>query len=183
MDTKKPLIPIKSVEEIHDYSQLAGEQIMFETIYHDGTIIKQTPEDHYNMLAERGKHEDAAKVDKVFKRLRSKEPKLKPRSFHTNLQTNLNIDRIQDMTGFSLSYSCRMGLGLLLALLERDQQLYQQRVDTMMQRLGISPEQLQNRITEEVKYRIEKVEVRLLDEDEIPDRYKSTIDESEEKPV
>ena len=76
-----------------------------------------------------------------------------------------------------------MGLGLLLAMLERDQQLYQQRVDTIMQRLGISPEQLNNRIEEAVKYRIEKVEVRLLDEDEIPERYKGTIDVEDDKNV
>lgn len=205
MDTKKPLIPIKSVEERHDYSEPPGQQIQFITNFEDGTSIQQVPTEHYNMMAERGKHEDGSETKKLWKRLRSKEPKQPPRSFHTNLQTNLNIERIKELTGFSLSHAVRMGLGLLLAMLERDQQLYQQRVDTIMQRLGISPEQLNNRIEEGVKYRIEKVEVRLLEEDDdIPEwakqeraagrypkvrgveegeEYKGTIDSEEEKPV
>ncbi len=183
MDTKKPLIPIKSVEEVTDYAQPTGEQIQFLTTYEDGSSIQQLPAEHYNMMAARGDHEDGSKTKKLWKQLRSKEPKQPPRSFHTNLQTNLNITRIQELTGFSLSHAVRMGLGLLLALLERDQQLYQQRVDTIMQRLGISPEQLNNRIEDGVKYRIEKVEVRLLDEDEIPERYKGTIDTEDDKNI
>ncbi|KKK55677.1 hypothetical protein LCGC14_3072180, partial [marine sediment metagenome] len=158
MDTKKPLIPIKSVEEVTDYSRPPGEQIMIITTYDDGLKVERTAQEHYNMMAERGKHEDGSETKKLWKRLRSKEPKQPPRSFHTNLQTNLNIDRIKELTGFSLSHAARMGLGLLLALLERDQQLYQQRVDTIMQRLGLSPEQLQKRIETQVEYRIEKVE-------------------------